>query len=200
MADLVLIRPANDAAAIDLSNWGANLRADITSAGHTLAVDLYATATARPAVDAALGGKRCVFFFGHGNPTELLGASSALVDTANVGIARTSILVAIACSSANVLGPDAVSQGVEAYLGFSDRFVWLARDPDRRFEPAVAAGVRELLAGNPTDDARSAMASGFQRALIFYQSAGTTNSTLGWLSAFWDFSHLALIGVTTARL
>jgi hypothetical protein len=203
MADFVLIRPANDAAAIDLSNWGANLRPDVASALHTLAADLYAAATTRSAVDAAFPGTRCVLFFGHGNYAELLGAGNILVDTANIGRISGNIFVAIACSSANVLGPDAVSQGVEAYLGFTDRFAWVSRDPDSQFEPAATAGIRELLAGRTIDDAKLEMESGFQNTVRFYQTGagrGTPNSTFGWLTAWWDIGHLALIGIKTTTL
>jgi hypothetical protein len=47
------------------------------------------------------------------------------------------------------------------------------------------------------------MENGFQSAIRFYQAgagSGTPNSTFGWLTAFWDIGHLALIGSKTATV
>lgn len=203
MADFLLIRPANDAAALDLSNWCTNLIPTLAAGGHTVAGDLHATAATRAAIRSNLPAKRCVTFWGHGTSTQLRGAGGPLVDTANVGLAAGSIFLAIACSSADVLGPDAISQGVEAWLGFNNLFVWVSRDPDRQFEPAIAAGVKDLIAGGDVDSARAAIFTGLQRAFVFYQTGagrGTTNSTFGWLAASHDSSRLTLVGNPAATL
>src|SRR3974390_1332049 len=125
MSDFFLIRPANDTVALELSSWCSSVSWSIPANGDNIDTELYASAPPRAAVETALPGMRCILFFGHGTYTELLGAARALIDTANIAKATGSIVVAIACSSASVLGPDAIRQGVLAYLGFNDRFVWL---------------------------------------------------------------------------
>ena len=203
MPDFCLIRPASDAYAAELARWCASLKADITAAGHTISHDLAGSSATRTAVDTAMPGMRCVVFFGHGSYTELLGGSGALVDTANVANARNAILAAIACSSAKVLGLDAVSQGVEAYLGFSEKFVWLSGDPDGQFAPAAKKGLLTLLSGSDAGQALADMAQAFDDVKNYYLTGAgrrTTNSTAGWLSAYWDSNHVTLIGPATTRL
>jgi hypothetical protein len=202
MADFTLIRPANDAAALELSNWCAALIPTI-QANHSIAHDLYAGAATRTSVDTALKGVRCILFFGHGKDAELLGASGALVDTVNAGFAQGAILIAIACSSAKVLGPDAVHHGVSAYLGFKDRFVWISRDPDHQFEAAATAGISRLLASDEIGAALGEMQAYFRSAVLYYlNGTGRTspNRAIGWLAAFWDLQHLELQGTDSARL
>ena len=203
MSDFCLIRPASDAFAAELSVWCSNLKPHITGAGHSIQHDLSGTSATRTAVDSAIPGMRCVVFFGHGSYTELLGANGALVDTANVAKAKNSILVAIACSSAKVLGLDATNQGADVYLGFSEKFVWISGDPDGQFEPAAKKGLLTLLARGDAGQALTAMAQAFDDVKNYYLNGagkGSTNSTAGWLSAYWDSNHVTLIGPTSTTL
>jgi hypothetical protein len=203
MADFTLVRPANDAVALELSGWCVNKKASVLSNGHVIANDLHASAATRSAVTSALSGSRCVLFFGHGKDAELLGSGGALVDAANIGSASGAIVVAIACLSSKVLGPNAVHAGVDGYLGFSERLVWVSRDPDGQFEPTVTAGIDELLSGNNLGDAEAAMQRELNSVVQFYlNGAGQSppNRALGWLSAFWDAQHVRLDGNAGATL
>jgi hypothetical protein len=203
MPDLCLIRPANDVFALELGSWCGRLKSDIQKAGHSIGHDLYATTATRTAVEAAMSRARCTIFFGHGSYAELLGAGGALVDTANVTKARNSVVVAIACSSAKVLGPDAISQGVDVYLGFSEKFAWLFGDADKQFEPAAVSGVLALVRGGDAGQALAQMIAAFGNVKDYYlhgAGKGAINSTGGWLSAFWNSNHITLLGATSAKL
>jgi len=114
---------------------------------------------------------------------------------ANIGSASGAIVVAIACLSSKVLGPNAIHAGVFGYLGFSERLVWVSRDPDGQFEPAVTSGIMELLSGNTLRDARIAMQQELDNVVRFYLNGagrGSPNRALGFLSASWDAQHVRL--------
>jgi len=204
MADFCAIRPANDTETVELASWCALVFPAIRSSGHSLVKDLYATRATRRAAGTAMTGMRCVLFFGHGTDTELLGAQDkALVDSLNIGNASGAIVIAIACSSGTALGPLAIQKGVESYLGFDGLFVWLSRDPDGVFQPAITDGIERLITGGDIDDVRQLIYDGLEAVIDYYQNgagSGTTNSTNGWLTAFWSQRHLVLHGYTAARL
>jgi hypothetical protein len=192
---ITLIHPANDAAALELSNWCTRI---IPHLNEGLAVKtLYAGSANRASIPPALLNAHCVLFYGHGGDAELLGASGPIIDTENVGLAKGAILVAVACSSAKVLGPTAVSQGLRAYLGFRDRFVWVSRDPEGCFEAAINAGVHRVVRGDTMEEAVTTMRDGLGDVVEYYlngQGRKSPNRALGWLAAFWDQQHLELHG------
>lgn len=111
--------------------------------GVSVGGDLASGTATRNAVDAELPQHEATFFFGHGTATKLLGAGADLVDAANVGYAAGHAILAIACSSADTLGPIAIQNNVEAYLGFTRKLTWVSGDPDGQFEPAICAGARD---------------------------------------------------------
>jgi len=199
MSSILLVRPANNAVAIELSSWAAGLRNLAAASGHvSIGSDLASGSATRPAVDAALPGYEGLFFFGHGTPTKLLGAGVDLVDTSNVALAANHAIVAIACSSADTLGQTAVHQnGVGAYLGLTRKLTWVKDDPDGQFEPAICSGPRRLSQYGTMNDALADMQSELQNVVNHYHSGAgkaTANAAIGFLSAFWDLNHLALIG------
>jgi len=116
VAQVLTIRPANDAAALELASWCGALLPSVSRSAHTLAADLASARATRLNVDANLAGSGCVIFYGHGKDSELVGSGGiALVDALNVGSCAQAIVVAVACNSAKVLGPFGVSNGVAAF-------------------------------------------------------------------------------------
>jgi hypothetical protein len=204
MADFTRIRPANDIAALELSSWCSGLLSQISEFNHIVRHDLYASAATRIRVEEGLSGVRCVLFFGHGTETELLGARySALIDTLNIESASRAIVFAVACSSASVLGTFAVSKGVECYLGFDGPLVWISRDPEDQFQPAATRGILRLIHGGTTGGALEEMTAAFGDVADYYlngKGKGKSNSTIGWLAAFWNQKHLQLHGSGGATL
>jgi hypothetical protein len=196
MPTVLLVRPANNAVAIELSTWGATLNS-FSGSRATIGADLPSAAATRAAVDSSLPQHNGLFFFGHGTPTKLLGASSDLLDVNNVSLASGGAIVAIACSSADTLGPAAIKSGVEAYIGFTKKLTWISGDPDRKFQPAICSGAETLMQGGSMKDAVGAMQKALSQVENYYHSgAGRTSpdAAIGFLSAFWDRSYLKSLG------
>jgi hypothetical protein len=173
----------------------------IAGAGHSLSQNLAGVDANRIQVEAALQAVRCILFFGHGSKDALAGANGTpLVNAANIGLARGTVFVAIACDAAAELGPKSIRAGIEAFLGFDDRFILLTGDPDFQFQPAATSGIRRLLGGGTTEDALDEMRRSFGHVVEFYANRGGPNSTFGRLVAFWTRHHLKLCGDLSARI
>lgn len=197
MATVLLVRPASDRAAVELSDWAARLKHFPTFTKPPQITDLASASATRAAVDAGLSSNDLIIFFGHGTASRLRGSSVDLVDVANIGVAANKGIVAIACSSAEILGAAAIKYGVSAYLGFTAKLVWVTGDPDDRFRPALCAGAEALLAPNQMDDAFRFMFQELTNVADYYHSGDgrkKPNATLGYVCAFWDAHHLKLHG------
>ena len=197
MPTVLLVRPANNAVAIELSTWGATLNSFSGSSATTVGIDLRSAAANRAAVDSSLPQHDGLFFFGHGTPTKLLGANSDLLDINNAGLASGKAIVAIACSSADALGPAAINVGVGAYIGFTKKLTWISGDPDGKFQPAICLGPETLMQGGSIRDAVKAMQNALVQVENYYHSGvGRTSpdAAIGFLSAFWDRSCLKSLG------
>lgn len=135
---------------------------------------------------------------------ELLGSGGALMDMVNISTASGAIAVAIASLLSKVLGPNAVHAGVDDYLGFSERLVWISRDPDGQFEPALTSGIDGLISRS-TDllGAQHGMQRQLANVVQFYPNGtgrSSPNRALGWLAAFWDAQHVRFNGNGAATL
>jgi hypothetical protein len=198
MATVLLVRPANDSVAVELSAWASKLKTASALGTSSIGVDLASGAATRSAVDSAMPSRDALFYFGHGTATALRGAGVDLVDTMNVGLMANRTIVAIACWSAKTLGPIAVtSSGLAAYLGFDDKLLWLTGDPDLQFGPAICSGPNDLIQGNDIGTALVSMRTQLQNVVTYYHSGSgksNPNSIIGFLSAYWDSQHLALYG------
>jgi hypothetical protein len=200
MANVLLVRPANDEVASVLSNWANNLKNRPLAAPNTVTTDLVGPHATRNAVEAALPGHAAVFFFGHGISTMLLGGTGAVIDKGNIALAANKAIIAIACSSAETLGRLAVRQfGVSAYLGFSRELVFFA-DPDHLFEQAFCAGAAALLDGRTMRTVRLNMKLALLGVANHYRQDGRSDAVMYYLAAFWDASHICLRGDQNHRL
>lgn len=192
-----MVRPADDTDAATMALWGADVAAKASSCGHTVQPDLQGSLATRPQVDLALSQCDVFFFFGHGRKARLLSGTVNLVDSVNVGNAAKQVIVAMACWSADTLGPDAQQRGVRGYLGFDERFAFLTGDPDRQFGPATVKCCHELLQGQTLGQAASTLERELDTVFDYYSTGqGSTgpNAALGWLAAYWDKQHVKRIG------
>lgn len=81
--------------------------------------------------------KPCLIMFnGHGSPTEILGHNNEVLisNDINPNILSGTITYALACSSADKLGDEAIKKGALAFVGYDDEFA-LGRDPDSEATP-----------------------------------------------------------------
>lgn len=123
MADYAVVRPRDDAAARQVSGWCDELSARWTGAGHTKVADVDDQSPAdTPTISAALGsGAALTVYFGHGRDDAWVAAGAVLIDATSVGVAAGTSVVSIACNTGRQLGPDAITAGVDAWLGFTIR-------------------------------------------------------------------------------
>jgi len=65
-------------------------------------------------------------FLDHGSADELIGSDrNPLIDQSNAHLLRNKFVYAVACNSAQILGPLAIEKGAIGFLGFTDTFqVW----------------------------------------------------------------------------
>ena len=98
---------------------------------------------------------------GHGSPTQLAGQYDALgrpdimLDLRNADWMRGRIVFLLSCSTAKELGPKIIEQGGVAYIGYSEDFYWIVKNPNRpggdpyarAFGSAVVAVPLTLLRG-----------------------------------------------------
>lgn len=98
----------------------------------------------RQRLEQELAGMRIVAFFGHGTAGSL--GAPAVIDEENIHRA-TGVVVALACRSAQVLGPAAVRANADAYVGFADDIPSVSIPP---INDLVRRGFARLLAGEET--------------------------------------------------
>jgi hypothetical protein len=203
MSDLSLVRPSNDPAAAELSDWAASLIPDITASSHKY-TDRKGAGATRTAVETELTKSRATLFFGHGLKSRLQGYSSDVVDVANIGKAAGNIVIAIACWSAVTLGPASISSGIDAYLGFDEALVWITRDPDRQFGPAATSGPRDMITtGSDIAACAARLQQQFDAVFQYYRTgagASGRDAVLGWLAGTWNKAHVVKHGSGSATL
>lgn len=210
MTSVVFIRPADDAAGSDLSDWGDEVRRAAVAAAAAApgTVDDYAGGanTSRATIDAALGsGPDHVVWFGHGRTDALIASGSTLIDSANVG-GITGVLIAIACDTALALGPTCLGGNVKAFLGFDDHVGWPAKAPDPMGEAITDALERLFSHQTDIDDAARELRYNFSVARREYEHNGQAHGlTAGeamtaWLWAKSNGGSVREQGVTTTTL
>lgn len=65
-------------------------------------------------------------FYGHGNDTMMIGQDrKSAIDSENAHLLRGWVVYAMACNTANVLGPAIIKAGGLAYIGFSKHFKFI---------------------------------------------------------------------------
>lgn len=121
MTDIVLIRPSTDPVENTLSLWVDLMLPPGTGLpGVSVLSDLNGPAQATPAaVQAACATGDVILYFGHGTETTL--GDPLLLDTVTIAHANGQHMVAMACLSAEMFGPNAVTaRHLASFLGFSE--------------------------------------------------------------------------------
>jgi hypothetical protein len=196
MPDVVVIRPNGDAVEGTLSVWvDLLLPPGIGLPGVNVVTDLSSPTTATAAAtQAACGTGDVILYFGHGSEDSL--GDPKLVDTTTIASASGRTVVAIACLSAETLGPDAVSShNIKAYLGFSEPlFVYNASPALFGFE--IARRLASYLAGVTTlSQAQNGMAADLQVIEALYHtgaSADHIDAPMIWMGARMNWRGLQL--------
>ena len=200
MSDYVVIRPRDDKTTRQVSDWCDELIAELAKDGHTVVNDVDDTSPADTAqIDTALGvTAKLVCYFGHGNDPAWLTRGAATIDNTNVKAAAGKAVVSIACKTGRNLGPDAVTSGVVAWLGFDIRVpvlpVHQLRDP---IGETLVGALRVLGKSKTMAEAPDAIETDFDKLVDDYDTgplSGNFNSLTGYLAALSLRDHVALTG------
>jgi len=200
MGDFIVIRPRDDGAARQASDWCDSLIKKFTKAGHYKHNDVDDHSPADKAtISAALSGTGdLICYFGHGNETAWLTGGSATVDASNVGVASPKAVVSIACKTACLLGPDSVTSGIICWLGFTINVPVVS--PHRTHDPfgdAIVNGLAGLGKGKSMQQVRDDIASNLDQLSVAFDTGALNShpaSTLCYFSAMCLRDHVVVHG------
>lgn len=134
---------------------------------------------------------------GHGGPDEILGDNHSTLIKVGVNdyILKNSVVYALSCSSAKVLGPACIRAGAKAYVGYKEDFIFAftegystraEQDPLAKLflEPTQKIAIH-LVNGNSSKDSHEKGIREFQKNI---QKVLLSNSTEKYVARFlvWD--------------
>lgn len=202
MTEAALVRPESDAVEVGLSSWAALLLTSVGGKSGLSIVDLRRAQVTRSAVASAVSGQDLVIFFLHGQKNGL-GSPTVYVDSKNFASLKGAVVIAFSCLAGDQLGPDAVTHGTRAFLGFDGLLTNDLPQP-ALFGHYVETSVKPLvLAGKSIDSVRSALRTGVQRIEKHYSTGpgkSDVNANLIWMAAHINWRGLVLHGDTGATI
>ena len=173
MAPFGIIRPQDDRTSQQCSDWADNLIANLKVSGHKKAIDVSSCTPANTSNIIIALKYPCdlICYFGHGDEGNWLSRSLTTVDNSNVFAAAGKALVSVACKTARQLGPDAITAGVEAWLGFTCKVAVIT--PHKGVDPvgdAIVDGLTVLGAAKTMQEARDEISSNMNQLVIEYDT------------------------------
>jgi hypothetical protein len=200
MSSFALIRPGDDARAQQASDWADSVAGNFIAAGHAKSTDVDdLTPADRGNIVAALGSSgNLICYFGHGDEHSWLTAGIGTVRSSDFASATGKAVVSIACKTGRNLGPDAITAGVEAWLGFTINVAVIA--PHKGFDPigdAVVGGVSVLASGHTMQDSRDELYSELDNVATGYDNgkwSGHPGAALKYYAALAMRDHIVLHG------
>jgi hypothetical protein len=190
MVFISFVRPESDSVEVNLSRWADAVLASIRGKPNVSSSDLRGAA------------HQLTLFFLHGQRNSL-GDPVVWADSGNIADGKGTVLIAFACLAGDQLGPNAVTNGVRAFLGFDDILTNYAPQPGL-FGQCVDAALRPfILSGQSIDAVRSALESGFQAIEKHYRAGVGTNhrnATIIWLAAHVNWRGLVFHGDPNATI
>jgi len=157
----------------------------------------------REQVTSAMRDAPAIFYFGHGSEDAWITQDSSirLADSENIGSARGSLVIAMACFSLTQLGTDAIERGVRTYIGCSKRLATIRAS--REFAVAGASAVSVLCSGGNASQFVEAMQGRFSLLNEYYRNGAgrrLPNSTIHWVAAARNSKCIDFKGDPTATL
>lgn len=203
MGTVAYLAPNNpgDPAAVDLHNWCVELERRLVAGGHSgFVVDDTSPCDKTNASLALARSGDAVFFFGHGGEDELIGTNGQpAVDRTNIANAQGKVVIAVACLAGRSLGPDAIIAGVEAFLGWNVKLLWL-KPPAGQLGPfgsAIVDSLEILGQGTRVERAKERLRSSLDDVATYYLTgagSGGANATLAYYGAAAASGQVALCG------
>lgn len=150
---------------------------------------------------------------GHGNDSEVAGQDNeTLLDSkSDEDITKGKIIYALSCSAAKTLGFNCVRRGTEAFIGYSEEYIFLhshikvsrPREDERAalfFKPSDLIPV-SLMKGNTSQDSYQGSKDMLRRTILDLLNSETANAERVCLPYLvWNYRHLTLIGDQEAVL
>ena len=208
---LLITRPKYDDTTHYLFYWAGKVKETAEEKGVQV-FNLDKKRASRKEVESILDKQKpsLVFFNGHGNSDLITGQDGEVIIKAgdNEYLLREKIVYAFSCKSARELGLNSVENGVRAYLGYDDDFIFFY-DPQKASRPLSdeIAGlflepsnqiVVSFLKGHSSIDAHIKTKSLFLRNIQkILTSKPTERYLIPWL--LWDMQHSVLVGDKTSR-
>lgn len=200
MGDFAVIRPKDDAAAQQASDWCDQLVSDLLGAGHICVSDIDDTspATSLNISSALTSSAGLVCYFGHGDEYSWLTGGNPTIDSSNIAVTGTKAVVSIACKTGRHLGPDAVTAGVASWLGFTIKVPVIV--PHKNVDPigdAIVVGLSCLANGGTIGQARTAIESKCDQLTTDFDTGFLSThpaSQIGYYAALCLRDHVVLHG------
>lgn len=150
-----------------------------------------------------------VFLNGHGGPDAVCGQNNEVLLKAgeNDVVLAGSVVYALSCSSAKLLGPSAVSNGTRAYIGYTEDFIFFI-SPDKRTKPREDKTAEKFLApanhviislakGHTTLEATGAAKSYFLKSIQGFASSKSSGEEREYIRYLvWNMRNLTCVGDT----
>lgn len=206
MSAFVIVRPQDDSAARQASDWCDALVAKFIAFGHTLVDDVdEATPAEAPEIERAMRAEaRLVCYFGHGDRDAWHTDDQPMIDRGNVKAAAGKAVLSIACLTSRELGPDAVTAGVVTWLGFTIKVPVLV--PHKNADPfgeAIVAALAGLASGATMGDVRDALVAACEQLVVEFDQSGRFHGhpaqPVGYYGALALQSHVSLHGAAAHR-
>jgi hypothetical protein len=199
MSDFVLIHPRDDGKAQRASVWARALEASLVAGGHNVVSDVTDLTPADTAnIRSALGAAATLIcYFGHGETHSWLTAGAVTVNATDFPAAVGKAVVSIACKTGCNLGPDAITSGVETWLGFTSRVAIMATAAGTYpLGDAIVDGLSLLGTSKTMQEARDEIYANLDQVLKDYDTGGkyATDPVIGYWSALAMRDHLVLHG------
>jgi hypothetical protein len=193
MGIIVMIRPRDDAASQQASDWADDLLTILNLNGHSVVVDVDDTTPPDTANIVAAVGKPAdlVCYFGHGDETSWLTSGSSTLSASSATGISAGAVVSVACKTGCSFGPGAVTAGVRSWLGFTIKVPVIA--PHKTKDPmgeAIVNGIAQLATQGTMQMARDEIVSLLDQVVTDYDFRGRYSSHPG--ASFGYFAAMAL--------
>ncbi len=203
MSSFALIRPKDDKNALQASDWGDHVANAFAAGGHTKLVDVddLSPADHRNIVSSLGSQVSLICYFGHGNEHVWLTGGASTVTSNDFAHAASKAVVSIACKTGCNLGPDAITSGVEAWIGFTTYVAVIS--PYKGVDPigdAIVAGLTGLGYGQTMQQSRDELYSQLDTVANEYDTGMFSthpNANLKYYAAIAMRDHLVLHGTAS---
>lgn len=205
MGTFAVVRPRDDQRAKQAAGWCDQLINRLRGNRHGLSGDVDDTTppTTTNILAVMTSTVDLVCYFGHGDENSWLTSQAATVNATNVRAASGKAVVSVACKTGRNLGPDAVTAGVVAWLGFTVKVPIIA--PHRNIDPigdAIVNGLACLGTAGTMQQARDEIAAACANVVADYDTGRYRNhpaASIGYFAAMALGDHVVLHGMASCQ-